>query len=284
MRARPDEDRAPLSIIMKLPFNWKKTLLAVADVVLGVYIVLAFVAFDKPGYAVKACSYVDIDIQDATTSGFITKDEIVERLKKAGLYPLGKQMQSVDSRRIETMLKQSPFVRTAECYKTEDGQVRITLTQRMPTLHIKAANGDDYYLDDNHSVMPNSHYTSNLIIVTGSCSRWFAQHYIAYLGEAIAASQFWSNQVEQINVLPDQGIELVPRVGDQIIYIGHLPHTRYVNRRPQLINDYVTRKLDRMEKFYKYAMPKAGWNKYSYIDVEFDNQIICKKRTTTQEE
>ena len=38
------------------------------------------------------------------------------------------------------------------------------------------------------------------------------------------------------------------------------------------------RKMDRLEKFYKYGLSQAGWNKYSYINVEFDNQIICKKR------
>lgn len=32
-----------------------------------------------------------------------------------------------------------------------------------------------------------------------------------------------------------------------------------------------------MRKFYLYGLNKAGWNKYSYISVEFDNQIICKK-------
>ena len=37
-------------------------------------------------------------------------------------------------------------------------------------------------------------------------------------------------------------------------------------------------KLDRLQKFYRYGLSQAGWNRYSYINVEFDNQIICKKR------
>ena len=64
-------------------------------------------------------------------------------------------------------------------------------------------------------------------------------------------------------MLDDGTMELVPRVGDHIIYIGM----------PTGIN----RKLERMRKFYLYGLNKAGWNKYSYISVEFDNQIICKK-------
>lgn len=102
-------------------------------------------------------------------------------------------------------MKQSPFIKNAECYKTEDGHVWIELTQRMPSLHIMADNGEDYYLDDNHRIMPNSHYTSNLIIATGNIDQWFAKNYISYLADAINANDFWRNQVVQINVLPDKG-------------------------------------------------------------------------------
>ena len=44
-----------------------------------------------------------------------------------------------------------------------------------------------------------------------------------------------------------------------------------------MINAFTQKKMDRLEKFYKYGLSKAGWNKYSYIDLEFDNQIICTK-------
>lgn len=259
-------------------FSWKKILLVTCDVMLGAYIVIAMVAFNKPDETNVVCNQVDIDIQDEAVNGFITAQEIKSRLVKNDLYPLKKPLAQINSRKIEETLKQSPFIKNAECYKTEDGHVRISLTQRMPTLHVMAANGDDYYLDDNHRVMPNSHYTSNLIIATGNIDRWYACNYISYLTEAIMANEFWSNQVEQINVLPDHGIELIPRVGDHIIYIGQLPKTKYIAERQKLVTDYVNTKMDRLTKFYKYGLSQAGWNKYSYIDVEFDNQIICKKR------
>ena len=37
-------------------------------------------------------------------------------------------------------------------------------------------------------------------------------------------------------------------------------------------------KLERLEKFYRYGLSQAGWNKYSYINLAFENQIICKKK------
>ena len=65
---------------------------------------------------------------------------------------------------------------------------------------------------------------------------------------------------------------------------GELPrktkllHFQPRKERNEKIADYVNKKLTRLEKFYKYGLSQVGWNKYSYIDLEFDNQIICKKK------
>ena len=187
-------------------------------------------------------------------------------------------MQAVQARQIEEMLKRSPFVKTVDCYKTQDGCVNISVTQRMPIVRIKAANGEDYYLDDNNQVMPNSHYSADLIIATGHISKAFAQNYIAPLAKLFMANELWEKQVEQINVLPDRGVELVPRVGQHVVFIGYLPQAANTKERNEKIADYVNKKLTRLEKFYKYGLSQVGWNKYSYIDLEFDNQIICKKK------
>lgn len=261
-----------------MTINWKKPLLIAFDFVLAAYLVMAVTAFNKPDVASYTCNQVVINIQDEAINGFIKPNDISARLKKARLHPLNKPMSKVDSRKIEETLKQSPFVNTVECYKTQDGHVYITLTQRLPIVRIKADNGDDYYLDDNDCVMPNSLYTSDLIITTGHVSNSFATNYISPLSKTLMANDFWKNQIEQINVLPDYSIELIPRVGQHIINIGRLPTSPNKAERAKLINSFMANKLDRLEKFYRYGLSRAGWNKYAYINVEFDNQIICKKK------
>lgn len=249
------------------------------DIALGVYLFMAFTAFNKFDDKGRRCTKVNIQITDSKTDGFIGSDEIKARLKKQGLFPLGKPITQIRTRQIEESLMASPFVKTAECYITQDGQVNIAYSQLMPIVRVKANNGTDYYIDDKCSIMPNSHYTSNLIVATGNINKWYARNYLSYLTETIMANDFWGNQIVQINVLPDHGIELVPRVGNHIIYIGQLPTSKYIAARKQLVTDYANTKLDRLRKFYTYGLSHAGWHKYSYIDVEFDNQIICKKRT-----
>lgn len=258
--------------------SWSKKLFIACDVVIAVYLVLAFTSFNKKGGSKALCSKVNIEIADNANGGFLDAKVIKERLQKTGYYPIGKPLDRVDARGIEEMLRQSPFVKTAECYKTEGGAVYISVTQRMPVIRIKADNGDDYYVDDNDCIMPRTNYTSDLIIASGSISRRYAISYLSALGRIIMQNDLWKNLIEQIHIQPDQGVELVPRIGDHIIYIGKLPDGSNREQHETAIAKFFEKKMTRLEKFYKYGLSQVGWNKYSYINIEFDNQIICKRK------
>ena len=258
--------------------SWSKVLFIASDIVIAAYLLLAVTLFDKKGDSKAVCSKVNIEIADNKTGGFLDAKVIKERLQKSGDYPIGRPMTEVNTRNIEEMLRRSPFVRTAECYKTQGGHVYISVTQRMPVIRIKADNGDDYYVDDNDCIMPRTNYTSDLIIASGCISRRYAIDYISPLGKAIMQNDLWKNLIEQIHILPDLGVELVPRIGDHIVYIGHLPESKSREQHEEDIAKYVGVKLTRLEKFYKYGLSQVGWNKYSYINIEFDNQIICRRK------
>lgn len=257
--------------------SWSKKLFIASDVILAIYLVFVFTSFDRKNESKAICSKVNIEIADDATSGFIDTKVIKKRLQKAGAYPIGKPLNTVNARAIEEMLRTSPFVKTAECYKTEGGTVYISVTQRMPVIRIKADNGDDYYVDDNDCIMPRSNYTSDLIIATGSISRRYATTCLSPLGKTIMQNDLWKNLVEQINILPDQNVEIVPRIGNHIVLLGKLPEGIDRKKREEAIADFFNHKMERLEKFYRYGLSEVGWNKYSYVNIEFDNQIICRK-------
>ena len=260
--------------------NWKKMIIITLDFAIGIYLVFAFTKFNQPDESGLICTKVNINIQDEMTNGFLDAKEIKKRLESKKIYPLEKPLSKVSTRKIEEALMQSPFVKSAECYKTQDGLVDISLTQRMPIVRIKSINNEDYYVDDHNQIMPNTKYTSDMIIATGYINKWYAQKYISLLSKALMTNELWRNQIEQINILPDRSVELVPRVGNHIIYLGNLPETNIAEKRERDINAFVNKKMTRLENFYKYGLSKAGWNKYSYINLEFDNQIICKKHNS----
>ena len=259
--------------------NWSKILFIASDVILAVYLLFAFTTVSKKSSATTVCSKVDIRIADEMTNGFLDAATVKHNLQKAGCYPvINKPLTDVNTRSIEeALMLRTPFVKTAECYKTEGGNVYITVTQRMPVIRIKAENGDDYYVDDNDRVMKSSSYTSDLIIATGNINRQYATRYLSPLGKVIMGNELWKNIIEQVNILPDRSVEIVPRVGDHIVCLGPLPAYKGKNGEKE-IQEFMARKMGRLVKFYKYGLNNVGWNKYSYIDIQFDNQIICRKR------
>lgn len=259
-----------------MPF-WRKTTIVVLDVVLAIYLVFAIVSFNKPDEEGKTCAKVNINVADEMTNGFLSAGEIKNILVRNKIYPWQKPVSQISMRKIEEELKESPFVNTAECYKTQNGDVYINVTQRTPVIRIKSNSGDDYYLDDMGREMPNSKYTSDLIIATGSISKNYARNYISLIAMYLSTDELWKNQVEQIHVLSDRSIELVPRVGNHILCIGRLPEYIEPSKREKGVNEFMKKKLSRIELFYQYGLSQAGWNKYSYINFEFDNQIICKR-------
>lgn len=244
--------------------NWKKVILIILDTVLAVYLLFAVTSFNRLDDKAIVCSQVKIEIKDDVVNGFLNADEIKRLLVRQNAYPLAKPMADIDVRHIEEVLKTNPFISDAQSYKTQSGLVIISLAQRTPVLHIKADTGDDYYIDSKGGYMANMKYCSDIIVATGNINRRYASKVLAKVGNAILADKFWQNQIEQLHVLADGTIEMAPRVGEHIVYLG------------QPVD--IGKKLHRLEMFYRYGLSQAGWNKYSHINMAFDNQIICKKK------
>ena len=244
--------------------NWKKICILTVDIILGVYLVLAITAFNCPDDQDAVCQEVIINITDGVKNGFLNNNEVKLQLQHAKVYPLGDRMSDVCTRRIEETLLKSPLVEQVECYKTQTGRVYINLTQRIAVMRIMADNGESYYIDDMGTIIPSKNNSTDLVVATGNIKRQYAQTALKDFGLLLFNNPFWRSQVEQLNVLSDGSIEMIPRVGDHIVYLGQPTQ--------------LEKKLTRLEKFYRYGLSKAGWNKYSYINVEFNNQIICKKR------
>ncbi len=264
--------------------NWKTTTYMALDTVLVIYLILAVTSFTTPNQENKVCNEVKISITDEENYGFLSANEIKSLLVSQDIYPQAQRLDEIDPRAIEEKLQSNTFVEKAECYKTIDGTVNIKVSQRMPYIRVIADNGDNYYLDKDGNMMQGEGYTSDLIIATGHISRQYARDYLTEVSKFISANDFWRNQIEQINILSDGDMEIVPRVGNHVVKLGNMPQYNDKKRREEEIDAFLSKKLQRLEKFYFFGLNKIGWNKYKYINLEFDNQIICKKNDGKFEE
>ena len=242
----------------------KRILLSIVLLLVLAYLIVAVTAFNRKP-AGQVCRDVELVIKDTVYAGFITKKEVAAMLEKKGVSPIGKHLDRIRTKTLEQALSKHPLIDEVECYKTPSGKLCIEVTQRIPILRVMSANGENYYLDNKGTVMPpDAKCVAHRAIVTGNVEKSFAMKDLYKFGVFLHNNKFWDAQIEQIHVLPDQNIELVPRVGDHLVYLGKLEN----------FED----KLARLKEFYKKGLNRVGWNKYSRINLEFSNQIICTKR------
>ena len=83
------------------------------------------------------------------------------------------------------------------------------------------------------------------------------------MAKYIDNDDFWRSQIEQIYVDNHGEMQLVPRVGSQIIIFGHSDNL-----------DYKFRKL---KSIYR-AFNEIGWNQYKTINLKYKDQVVCTKR------
>ena len=228
-----------------------------------VYLAIAITVFNvKPDS--DACEGMELVINDSVDYGLITQREVLHILNNKKLSPIGKKISDINTRLLEDELNNHPLIGNAECYRTSGNRVGIEITQRLPILRIMAVNGENYYIDDKGKTMPIANSATKVAIVTGYVEKSFATKELYELGMFLQKNSLWQAQIQQINVTPNKELELVPLVGDHIIFLG----------KP---GDYEN-KFDKLKILYQKGLNEIGWNKYSRINLEISNQIICTKK------
>lgn len=241
----------------------KRILTIILMLAVTVYLAASFTWINRTPDG-RICQHVNIMIEDSTGTCFITPTEATALLKRKHLYPIGVVTDSIHLPAIEEALGTNTFIESAECYKTPSGDLCISIRQRMPILRIMPNSGASYYLDSKGHSMPGSGHAAHLPVATGHIDQRMAEGPLYELALLLNGDSFWGRQVEQIHVTSDGELELVPRVGDHILFLGKPIH--------------MEEKLQRIHTFYSKGLSRVGWNKYSRISVEFDNQVICKRR------
>lgn len=251
----------------KVKHYMKISLVTVIFLAVAAYIVYAVLVMSAPDPD-EHCSAVELVIDRHSGPVFITDKDVADILQSRHIYPKGRPMMDVETAVIEEAIAENSFVESVECYKTAAGRLCIKVVQRQPVVFIMPEGADGYYVDAHGKVIPNSLYLSNIITATGKISKKYATSELAGFGEYLRSNKFWDDLIAQIHVTKNRKgqevVELVPRVGDNIVYLGSL--------------DGYHKKLRRLKVFYDKAIGTVGWNKYRTISLEYDNQIICTKR------
>lgn len=225
--------------------------------------------------------YIKVDGENA----FLTEDEVYERLKRKGLVYPNQKNQNLPIKKIEEYLESMSEIRTCLVYSMIGNRWNIDIELRKPIARIFNNSGETYYLDDLGFTMATSPlYTARVLVVTGNIPD--KAHSISvdkiinndtlktirYLDDIYRISNYVCNdpfmnaQIGQIHLEKNGDFLLIPQVGGHSIVFGSAKS-----------ENEVAKKFEKLVQFYKNGLPFEGWNKYSEINLKYENQIVCKK-------
>ena len=243
----------------------KKILVITGVCLLAGYLIFsAFYFQEKPKEGV--CTKFEVEVGNSTNGDqFVDTEDIEKYVKEKGLSPIGKHLKDINTNAIEEAILSNQLVKKANVFVTNNGAIKVSIEERKPILRVISDSGENYYIDNDGHKMPLSRrFTAYLPIATGLIKEDFAKTDLYKFALFLHEDKFWNAQVEQIIVMPNKDVALIPRVGDHQIILGDL--TGYKER------------LDKLMAFYENGLNETGWNKYSVINLKFDKQVVCTKR------
>ncbi len=257
---------------------FKKILIITGYIILTAIIAAYFVlstSLVKDKYARMGIRKINITITDSALNRFVNREMIRSVLRLEGINENESLLRHINQYEIEQQLKKRYNIKKAQVCTNLRGVVSIEVEQRRPLLRLQCESGG-FYLDDEAYLFPlDTIFTADVPVVTGKIPFSLHPEFKGYLkenkkwadglmkmGEYISADQFWNSMVEQIEIDENEQIHITPRVGEQDIIFGSI--------------DNIPIKFKKLYAFYKDIIPNTGWNKYKTVDLEYDNQIVCK--------
>ena len=226
----------------------------------------------------QKCSRLIISITNAKNLAFVKPSDITYLLQAhPNLNPIGKAIHSIQPKAIKSVIKKNPWIAKVIIYIDNNNQLHLDVTQKQPLARIFTLSGSTFYIDQNGKSIPvTNRFSLALPIFTnwpmdgpagsGPDSVLFSQ--VLKMSQFLNQDSFWNAQIVQVNITPDGEFELIPRLGNQVIKFGD--------------GENLQNKFDRLFSFYKNGLPTLGWEKYSIINVKYDNEVVCTKKEPTK--
>ncbi|MBK6774787.1 MAG: hypothetical protein IPG74_02680 [Flavobacteriales bacterium] len=266
------------------PQGTKKWLRPVAYIG-GAVLLLTALGFVEATNDSAVCNELVIDVDGRSDMHFLDADAV--RAQVNDEVPVtGMALGELPIKQIEDRLRTLPSVADADAYHTLDGKLHVRVRQREPIVRVIDANGHSFYIDKEGWTMPVSDtWTARVPVAVGNvfepatstgvrnvlvADTTAPNSRAALVFNAVLtlrSDPFWNAMIDQIAVLPDGQLELIPRVGPRRVQVG--------------FGDKLHQHLDKLNVFYKQGIANGDWRRYQRIDLRFADQVIATNRNPT---
>lgn len=227
------------------------------------YLIVAFATMSRDKDE-RICSGIEIVFEDSVSGDYVNTRFVEGIIAKAKTPIKDMPITDIDVNKIEETILQSPYIDSVICYYTPENLMCLRIFPRIPVIHIIDNSGESYYMDINGNEIPTDVFLQDLCLITGNVTKEYARENLIDIATFINSHPRWSKEIQQVHVENDKHIELIPTTGEHKIIIGE----------PKDIEE----KMNRLAIFYKEGLDKAGWNKYSVINLNYADQVVCTKK------
>jgi cell division protein FtsQ len=243
----------------------------------GVIFLLGFT--DKKHKSTK-CNAPSININRPGEHSFLNETIVLELLASRGYTFNNQTIDDINAGEVEQIVYTLSEVENVDVFKSLNGDVYISITERLPILRVINQKGNSFYIDDKGKIMPLSNYNvANTHVANGyiiqspltknlniNSDDWkeTTLYDLYVITKEIVQDTFLNSQIVQLYVNEHLDIVLIPRVGDQQILIGKS-------------ND-IEDKFYRLKTFYQKGIKPNELNIYETLNLKYNKQIICSKR------
>ncbi|MDB5201821.1 MAG: hypothetical protein JWQ27_1230 [Ferruginibacter sp.] len=235
-------------------------------------IVLLAAAVNNKGQ--KKCRGIEISITGSHNNFFIDKNDVSQIINRfAGTNLKGRAIESFNLRSIEAELKKDVWIKNAELFFDNNDILQADIEEREPVGRVFTLTGNSFYIDSSAMMLPLSEKVSARVpVFTGfttdakilfraDSTLLFA---IRDLSIAMQADSFLMAMIDQVDITAQRNFEMMPKIGKQLIVFGDATD--------------IQAKFGKLKLFYKNIITKAGWNRYSNIDLQYQNQVVARIR------
>ncbi len=230
------------------------------------------------------CPKFEINVNYNDAPVLLTQGNIRQEITRNKIKVRGKELGKIEVEKIQGLLNQNPFIKTATLTTGVNGVVKASVIQRNPVVRVVDLKGTQFYIDEEGYLMPLSReYPARVIIAggkikpVGKINKYKSNNpdqlqykklpsdlqkiYITAM--AVRQDAFSNSLIEQLFLNEAGEIEMFPKIGKQSIILGD--------------TSQISEKLRNLKVFYTDGMKTSGWDSYKTINLKYRNQVVCTK-------
>ncbi len=213
----------------------------------------------------------------------ITKQEVDSIVHSHFGLLQGTPMNQIDVSAIQVAVNRHPAIQSCNVYLSVDGMLNIEIKQRAPMFRVLNSDGSGFYVDtlgQSFNLLDRAVAYVPIFSVDGivgamqypATSAYYDENTLGltYLDEMIVFGNHLRKNAElkdwteHVHLTSAGTLEVIPRIGRHVIDFGSIYNLEM--------------KTKMLFQFYRSQVYITDLEKYSRINLNFENQVICEKR------